>query len=104
MKVPFSLVTAAALAVVFSGSVQAGPGEDLAAAQKCNKCHTATTTKKGPSWGSVAEKYKGKADASDKLFTYLKTGGKQSDGDEHKKVEAPDADIKALVSVVLSAK
>jgi len=104
MKVPFSLVTAAAMAVAFSGSVQAGPGEDLAAAQKCNKCHTATTTKKGPSYAAVAEKYKGKADAGEKLFTYLKTGGKQSDGDDHKKVEAPDGDIRALVGVVLSSK
>jgi cytochrome c len=104
MKVPFSLVTAAALAVVFSGSVQAGPGEDLAAAQKCSKCHTATTTKKAPSWGSIAEKYKGKAEASDKLFTYLKTGGKQSDGDDHKKVEAGDADLKAIVNIVLTSK
>ena len=103
MKVPFSLLAAAA-ALAFSGAASAGPGEDLAAAQKCNKCHTATTTKKGPSWASVAEKYKGKAEAPDKLFTYLKTGGKQSDGDDHKKVEAPDADIKALVGVVLSSK
>lgn len=100
-----SLTTAAALfAVSMSGSVYAGPGEDLAAAQKCNKCHTATTTKKGPSWGSIAEKYKGKADAPDKLFTYLKTGGKMADGDEHKKVEASDADLKALVNVVLTSK
>ena len=87
-----------------SEELQVRPREDLAAAQKCNKCHTATTTKKGPSWGSVAEKYKGKADAPDKLFTYLKSGGKQSDGDDHKKVEAPDGDIKALVGVVLSSK
>jgi cytochrome c len=99
------ILTAAALfAISASGTAVAGPGEDLAAAQKCNKCHTATTTKKGPSWASVAEKYKGKADAPDKLFTYLKTGGKMSDGDEHKKVEASDADIKALVNVVLTSK
>jgi cytochrome c551/c552 len=52
----------------------------------------------------VAEKYKGKADAPDKLFTYLKSGGKQSDGDDHKQVKAGDADIKALVQVVLSSK
>jgi cytochrome c551/c552 len=99
-----STVAAALFAVSLAGTAQAGPGEDLAAAQKCNKCHTATTTKKGPSWASVAEKYKGKADAPDKLFTYLKTGGKMSDGDEHKKVEASDADLKALVNVVLTSK
>lgn len=97
-------LASAALALAFSGATYAGPGEDLAAAQKCNKCHTAKTTKKGPAWSEVATKYKGKAEAPDKLFTYLKTGGKMSDGDDHKKVEAPDADIKALVGVVLSSK
>ncbi|MDO9283859.1 MAG: class I cytochrome c [Aquabacterium sp.] len=103
MRVSLSLA-AATIALALGSNAFAGPGEDLAAAQKCSKCHTATTTKKGPSWASVADKYKGKADASDKLFTYLKTGGKMSDGDDHKKVEAADADIKALVAVVLASK
>lgn len=102
MRVSFPL--AAAIALALSGNAFAGPGEDLAAAQKCSKCHTATTTKKGPSWASVAEKYKGKADAPGKLYTYLSTGGKMADGDEHKKVEAAEADIKALVAVVLASK
>ena len=106
MKFPIALTAAFATvaALSFASPALAGPAEDIIAKAKCNKCHTATTTKKGPSWGSVAEKYKGKADAPDKLFTYLKTGGKQSDGDDHKKVEAPDGDIKALVGVVLSSK
>lgn len=103
MKFSLTLVAASA-AMIIGGNAFAGAGEDLAATEKCNKCHTAKTTKKGPSWGSVAEKYKGKADAPDKLFTYLKSGGKQSDGDDHKKVEASDADLKALVNVVLSSK
>jgi cytochrome c len=103
MKFSLTLVATSA-ALILGGNAFAGAGEDLAAAQKCNKCHTASTTKKGPSWASVAEKYKGKAEASDKLFTYLKTGGKQSDGEDHKKVEASDADIKALVNVVLTSK
>lgn len=103
MRLSFTLLAASA-ALALSGTAFAGPGEDLAAAQKCNKCHTATTTKKGPSWASVADKYKGKAEASGKLFTYLKTGGKMADGDDHKKVEASDADIKALVAVVLASK
>lgn len=103
MRLSLTLLAASA-ALAFSGTTYAGPGEDLAAAQKCNKCHTATTTKKGPSWASLAGKFKGKADAPEKLFTYLKTGGKMADGDDHKKVEAPDADIKALVTVVLNSK
>jgi cytochrome c len=78
----------------------AGVGEDLIASNKCNKCHTATTTKKGPSFASLAEKYKGDAAAPAKLAEMLKTGGK----DDHDKVSASDADLKAIVAVVLSSK
>ncbi len=94
----------AAATLALAGPALAGPGEDLAAKEKCSKCHTATTTKKGPSWASVAEKNKGKSDAADRLFTYLKSGGKMSDGDEHKSVAGSDADIKAVVAIVLASK
>jgi cytochrome c len=72
----------------------------LITANKCSKCHTATTTKKAPSWASVAEKYKGDAGAEAKLVTMLKTGG----ADDHNKVAASDADLKAIVAVVLASK
>lgn len=101
MKLTLAFATAA---FVIAGPALAGPAEDIIAKEKCSKCHTATTTKKAPSWASVAEKYKGKAEATDKLFTYLKTGGKQSDGEDHKQVKAADADIKAIVAIVLSTK
>ena len=103
MKTLHTLVAAAAMLAV-SGLAFAGPGEDLIAKEKCNKCHTATTTKKAPSWASVAEKYKGNAAAPDKLFNELKNGGKIGDEDDHKKVVASDADIKAIVQIVLSSK
>lgn len=103
MRLSLTLLAASA-ALALSGGAFAGAGEDLATAQKCNKCHTATTTKKGPSWAKVADKYKGKSEAGEKLFTYLKTGGKMDDGEDHKKVVASDADIKALVTLVLSSK
>jgi len=91
----------AALAVMAAtGSAWAGAGEDLIAANKCNKCHTATTTKKGPSFASLAEKYKGDAAAPAKLAEMLKTGGKE----DHAKVTGSDADLKAIVAVVLSSK
>jgi cytochrome c len=99
------VITALSAALfVLAGPAFAGAAEDIITKEKCSKCHTATTTKKGPSWASVADKYKGKAEAPDKLFTYLKTGGKQSDGDDHKKVEAGDADLKAIVNIVLTSK
>lgn len=98
MKLPFAL--AATLSLAFAGTASAGPAEDLINANKCSKCHTATTTKKAPSWGSIAEKYKGKPDAEAKLVTLLKTGG----ADDHNKVAASDADLKAIIAVVLSSK
>ncbi len=103
MKTPLALLAAAALWAL-SGVAMAGPAEDIVAKEKCSKCHTASTTKKGPSWASVATKYKGNAEASDKLFTYLKTGGKMSDGDEHNKVPGSDTDLKAVVNLVLTTK
>lgn len=106
MRAAWTLVALALSA--FAGHSLAGPAEDLVAAEKCNRCHTAQTTKKGPSWASLAEKYKGKADAPDKLVQMLKTGvplsGKTGEDDQHKKLAASDADIKAVVALVLSAK
>jgi cytochrome c len=99
MKSTIALAAAAA-ALALSGTASAGPGEDLIAKEKCNKCHTATTTKKAPSFASIATKYKGDAAAAGKLADMLKTGGK----DDHDKLAASDADLKAVVAVVLSSK
>ena len=99
MKLLLSTLAAVAT-LAFGGTALAGPAEDLIAANKCSKCHTETTTKKGPSWASLAEKYKGKPDAEAKLVEVLKTGGK----DDHNKVVASDADLKAIVALVLSSK
>jgi cytochrome c len=103
MKLPFAIATAFA-AVALAGPAVAGPTEDLIAKEKCSKCHTEKTTKKGPSWASVAVKYKGNADAPNKIFLQLKNGGKVGDEDDHKKVTASDAEIKAIVAVVLASK
>jgi len=85
---------------VASASTFAGPGEDLIASNKCNKCHTDKTTKKGPSFASIAEKYKGKPDATATLVDVLKTGGKV----DHDPIKGSDAELKAMVEVVLSSK
>ncbi len=100
---PAAAIATAAMSLMAAPAF-AGPADDIIAKEKCSKCHTATTTKKGPSWASLAEKNKGKADAAEKFFVFLKTGGKTADGDDHKKIEAPDADIKAIVQIVLSSK
>jgi cytochrome c len=99
MKLPLAIAAAFA-ATALAGPALAGSAEDVIAKEKCNKCHTEKTTKKGPSWASVAEKYKGKADAEAKLLTMLKTGGP----DDHNKVAGSDADLKAVIAIVLSSK
>ena len=96
-----TLATACAVAAfAFSGAAFAGAAEDIIAKEKCSKCHTEKTTKKGPSWASVAEKYKGDAGAEAKIVVMLKTGGK----DDHNVVKASDADLKAIAAIVLSTK
>jgi len=99
MKLSPSLAAAVA-AIALSGNALAGAAEDIIAKEKCSKCHTATTTKKGPSWASIAEKYKGKPDGEAKIVEMLKTGG----ADDHNKVAASDADLKAIAQIVLSSK
>lgn len=107
MKLPLTLF-AAITTVAIGCTARAGPTEDIVTAEKCNKCHTATTTKKGPSWASVAEKYKGKDEMAAKLVEMLRTGvplsGKTGEDDLHKKVVASDADLKAIVAMVLASK
>lgn len=98
MKLPLAL--AAAAVVALHGSAVAGAAEDIIAQEKCSKCHTVTTIKKGPSWASLAEKYKGDAGAEAKLVNVLKTGGKE----DHNVVKASDAELKAIVAIVLSSK
>jgi cytochrome c len=103
MKLSHSLLAALATAAL-AGTAWASPAEDIIAAEKCNKCHTATTTKKGPSWASIATKYKGKPEVVDRLVLQLKNGGKVGDEEDHKKVKASDAELRAIVDIVLSAK
>jgi cytochrome c len=98
MRLPLAIAAAFA-AVALAGPAVAGPAEDIIAKEKCSKCHTATTTKKAPSFASIATKYKSDAAAAGKLAEMLKTGGM-----DHDKVAASDADLKAAVAVVLSSK
>ena len=95
---------AASLAIAVSGVAFAGGAQDIIAKEKCANCHTARTTPKAPSWASVAVKYKDQPDAADKIVQMLKNGGPTPDGDDHKKVAASDADLKAIAAIVLSTK
>lgn len=98
MKLLYCLTAAIAGLVMTPAAVAATP-EELMTKNKCGRCHTAKTTAKAPSFASIAEKYKGQADASAKLAQMLKTGA-----NEHDKLAASDADLKAVADFVLSAK
>jgi cytochrome c551/c552 len=104
MRLPLAIATAALATFALSAPAFAGSAEDVIEKEKCHKCHTEKTTKKAPSWASIAEKYKGKADVPERLFKQLKAGGKFGDEEDHKKVTASDEDIKAIVQIVLSSK
>jgi cytochrome c len=99
MKLSVSFLAAAAL-LVLGSAAQAGPVEDYIAANKCAKCHTEKTTKKGPSYASLAEKYKGDAGAKAKMLNTLKTGGKE----DHDKAPGTDAELQAVIAFILAAK
>ncbi len=99
MKLSVSFLAAAALLVIGSAA-QAGPAEDYIAANKCTKCHTDKTTKKGPSYASLAQKYKGDAGAKAKMLNTLKTGGKE----DHDKAPGTDAELQAVIDFILASK
>ena len=84
----------------FASNALAVPADDIITKEKSHKCHTGQTTKKAQSWASVAEKLNGDPGAEAKLVEFLKTGGDV----DHKVVAASDADLKAVVAIVLSSK
>jgi cytochrome c len=100
-------------AIAFAGMMLSFPAQavDDKAAEKllkdndCAKCHTVAREKEGPPYRKTAEKYKGKADAEQKLFTHMtsepivKVDGKD---EKHKKIQGSDADVKNLVQWILS--
>jgi cytochrome c len=110
-----SLLTAAAIAAaVFAGSASAAVDVDAAKQllkqNNCLKCHGIDKKKDGPAYKDVAAKYKGKANAEERLITHLTTGEKAKfeDGHEedHKIIKtSPPKDmeqIKNLVQFILS--
>lgn len=79
----------------------------LARQSNCFKCHSVSKDKDGPSFTSVAVKYKGKGGAEARLIKHITSGGKSKfpDGheEEHPIVKSKDqAAIKNLVDWILS--
>src|SRR5436309_123525 len=86
--------------------VDTAAAEALAKKSGCLKCHSVTQKKDAPSYKSIAEKYKGKPDAEQKLYTHLtthpkvKVDGKEEEHDSPKTTN--DAEIRNLIHWVLS--
>ncbi len=87
-------------------AVDAGAAEALSKKSGCMKCHSVSAKKDGPSFKTTAEKYKGKADAEQKLYTHLTTNPKvKVDGKEelHETLKTKsDDEIKNVIRYILS--
>jgi cytochrome c len=88
-------------------AVDADAAQALAKKNDCFKCHAVDKEKKGPSYKKIAAKYKGKADAEEKIIKNITTGPKVKldDGSEedHKVINTKDAAaLKNLSGWILS--
>jgi cytochrome c len=104
-------IVCATMVLAFSAhafaAVDVEAAKALARQNSCFKCHGVDKDKDGPAYTKVAAKYRGKANAEEKLITHLTTGEKAKfpDGHEedHKIIKTKDmAEIKNLVDWILS--
>ena len=111
MKLKNTLLGAALLALCLAGPASAAVDAEAAKAtgkrNDCFKCHAIDKPKKGPSYKKIAEKFKGKPDAEEKILKNLTTGPKVKleDGTEedHKIIDTKDkAEIKNLMDWILA--
>src|SRR5262245_41840770 len=108
MKLPIAFGLASALCAL-PGLAQA---QDTAAAEAlikkngCTGCHSVSAKKAGPSFKEVAAKYKGKADAEQKLVAHLTTNPKIKMGgaeETHAALKAGnDAELKNAIQYILT--
>jgi cytochrome c len=96
MKSVLIAVAIATMGLGSVGSAVAADAEAMAKSDGCLNCHAVDTKKIGPSFKSVAAKYKGDAKAEATLVSKLKAGK------EHPATKASEDDLKGLVKWVLS--
>lgn len=101
----FSAVALAAVAQPAFG-LDAGAAEALARKSGCLKCHAPEKKKDGPPMKEIAAKWKGKADAEQKLYTHVTTSPKvkiEGKEEEHEQLKSKDAgEIKNVIQWYLS--
>jgi cytochrome c551/c552 len=92
-----TLIALAALgSLAVAGTAAAATGAELINSKGCGTCHAADAKKMGPSIKDISTK--NKADAVDKITGNLK------DGKGHPKVAASDAEIKQMVTFMITGK
>jgi cytochrome c len=101
------LVAAASVAPsVCAASVDEAAAEALAKKSGCLKCHSVARDKDGPSYKKVAAKYKGQADAEQKLGTFVTTGPKvkiEGKEEEHQALKTKnEAEVRNVVGWILT--
>ena len=104
------LATALSLLGANAFAVDVDAAKALAKQNNCLKCHAIDKDKDGPSYKSVAAKYKGNANAEARLIEHIMSGEKAKfpDGheEEHKIVKTSPpkdmAQVKNLVGWILS--
>jgi cytochrome c len=93
-------------APAFSADVDADAAQAQLKKSDCFKCHALDKKKDGPAYKEVANKYKGKADAEEKLVKHATTNPKvKIDGkeEEHRSLKTKDdAEIRNVVRWILS--
>jgi cytochrome c len=107
---PVLAVLTAVVGISFSASasaVDAVAAKKLARKENCLRCHAVNKKKEGPSYESVAYKFKGDPEAVNKLIQHLTSGEKVklSDGhmENHEIVKTKDPEqIRNLIEWILS--
>ena len=101
------LVALSAAVLAVSAAIPAQASEALAKKYACTACHVVKGPKTvGPSYADVAKKYAGQKDAVAKLMDKVKKGGSGVWGQVPMppNPSVPDADLKAIITWVLSIK
>ena len=76
--------------------VFAQSGAELEKAKGCPACHAAASKKIGPAYAEIAARYRGDGAAAERLVAMLK------DGRRHPRASATDAELRSLVTTILS--
>ena len=98
-------VAAGLLLLPAAHAVDEEAAKELARQNNCFKCHAVSKDKDGPAYKKVAEKYRGKANAQERLVQHITSGEKAKfpDGHEeaHKIVKTdPPNDMKQIRNLI----